>query len=99
MLLTDVGKHLLVVPARVFLLSFSKWYVVSDAAISGVSLRVLLSHVERDTNRERRNTACPIELDMPCPNILFGFLDGISRIPSRLRGNATRSNKGNCENA
>jgi hypothetical protein len=57
MLLTDVGKHLLVVPARVFLLSFAKGYVVGDAAISSVSLRILLSHVERHTNRERCNTA------------------------------------------
>src|SRR5438270_5919444 len=88
--LTDVGKHLLVVSARVFLLSFSKWYVVSDAAISGVTLQILLSHVERDTNRERRYTARPIKFDMPCPNILFGFLYGISRIPGRLRRN-TRS--------
>src|SRR5258708_33032478 len=38
MLLTDVGKYLLVVPARVFLLSFSKWYVVSDAANSSIGL-------------------------------------------------------------
>src|SRR6266487_5476176 len=97
MLLTDVGKHFLVVPAGVFLLSFSKWYVVSDAAISGVSLRILLSHVERDTNWEGCNAARPIELDMPCPNILFGFLYGISRIPGRLRRNTT-SNERQYEN-
>ena len=64
MFLTDVRKHLLVVPARVFFLSFSKRYVVSDAAISGVSLGILLSHVERDTNRERRCTARPIKFDV-----------------------------------
>src|SRR5438046_1597464 len=99
MFLTNVRKHLLVVPAGIFFLSFSKRYVVGDTAISGVSFRILLSHVERDTNWERCNTARPIKLDVPGANVLFGFLDCISRIPSRLRGNATRSNKGNRENA
>src|SRR5206468_4365599 len=98
-LLTYVGKHLLVVPAGVFFLSFSKGYIVSDAAISGVSLRILLSHVERDTNWEGCNTARPIELDMPCPNILFGFLHSISRVPGRLRSDATPGNKRQYDNA
>src|SRR5436190_14187492 len=99
MLLSDVGVNLLVIPAGILFLSFSKWYVVGDTAISGVSLRILLSHVERDTNWEGCNTARPIELDMPCPNILFGFLHSISRIPGRRRRNATASNERQYENA
>ena len=34
MLLSDVGVSLLVIPAGIFFLSFSKWYVVGDAANS-----------------------------------------------------------------
>ena len=99
MLLTNVGVNLLVIPAGILFLSFSKWYVVGDTAISGVSFRILLSHVERDTNWERCNTARPIKLDVPGANVLFGFLDCISRIPSRLGRNATRSDEGQYENA
>jgi hypothetical protein len=99
MLLTDVGKHLLVVPARVFLLSFSKWYVVGDAAISSVSLRILLSHVERDTNRERCNTARPIKLNVPGANVLLGFLNGVVRIPGRIRCNTKRSSESQSQSA
>src|SRR5207249_8970669 len=39
-LLRDVGKNLLVVPARVLFLSFPKWYVVGDAVDSSVSFRI-----------------------------------------------------------
>lgn len=99
MLLSDVGVNLLVVPAGVFLLSFSKWYVVGDAAISGVSLRILLSHVERNTNRERRYTARPIKLDASCANILLGFLDRIIRIPSGIRRDAKPGSERQGKNA
>src|SRR5438093_8348640 len=92
-LLTNVSKDLLVVSAGIFFLSFSKWYVVRDAADSSIGLGIFLGHVERDTNWHRRDAARPIKLDMPCPNILFGFLHGISRIPSRLRSDATTSNE------
>jgi len=94
MLLRNIGVNLLVIPAGVFLLSFSKWYVVSDAAIPGVSLRILLSHVEGNTNGERCNAARPIKLDVTCSNVLFGFFHSISRIPSRLGRDATLSNNG-----
>ncbi len=57
MFLTDVGQHLLVVPARVFLLSFPKRYVVGNATISGVNLRIFLGHVERDAYGHRRDAA------------------------------------------
>src|SRR5438094_8701638 len=94
MLLSDVGVNLLVIPAGILFLSFSKWYVVGDTAISGVSFRILLSHVERDTNWERCNTARPITLDVHGANDLFGFIDCISRIPSRLGRIAPRSDDG-----
>ncbi len=96
-LLTNVRKHLLVVPAGIFLLSFSKRYVVGDAANSSIGLWILLGHFDRHTNWPRRDAARPIELDVPCPNILFGFLHGISRIPGWLRSNATPSKKGQYE--
>ncbi len=91
MLLNDVGKNLLVVAAGIFFLSFSKWYVIGDTADSGVNPGILLSHLERNAYRPHTNAARPIKLDMACANILFGFLDGISRIPTGLRGNATAS--------
>src|SRR5206468_614262 len=93
MLLTDVGVNLLVITAGIFLLSFSKWYVASDAANSSIGLGVFLCHFDRNTIWHRRDAAGPIKLDMPCPNILLGFLRGISRVPSRLRRNATPSSQ------
>src|SRR5436309_11287038 len=98
-LLTNVSKHLLVVAAGIFFLSFPKWYVVRDAADSSIGLGIFLGHLERDTNWHRRDAARPIKLDMSCPNILFGFLHGISRIPSRLRRNATPGSQRQYENA
>ena len=92
-LLTNVNKHLLVVAAGIFFLSFPKWYVVRDAADSSIGLGIFLGHLERDTNWHRRDAARPIKLDMSCPNILLGFLHGISRIPTRLRSDATTSNE------
>jgi hypothetical protein len=93
MLLRNVGVNLLVVAARVFLLPFPKWYVVGDTPNSSVSSRILLSHLERNPYWSHPNAARPIELDVPCANILFGFLNGISRISSRLRRDATTSKK------
>jgi hypothetical protein len=98
-LLTDVGKHLLVISPGIFFLSFSKWYVVRNAADSCVRSGILLGYLERNTHWSHGDAARPIKLDMTCPNILLGLLYGISRIPSRLRSNATRSNKGYYENA
>jgi hypothetical protein len=88
-----------VVLARVFFLSFPKRYVVGDTANSSVSLGILLSHLNWNTDWHRRNAARPIKLDVPCPNILLGFLHGISGIPRLLRRNATPSNKGQYESA
>ena len=93
MLLTDVGENLLVVPAGIFFLSFSKWYVVGDTANSSVRLGIIFSYLERDTHWSGRNATRPIKLDMPCANVLLGFLHGVSRIPSRLRRNATPSKR------
>ena len=99
MLLSDVGVNLLVVPAGIFFLSFSKGYVVGDAANSSIGLGIFLSYFNRDTDWPRRNAARPIKLDVPGANVLFGFLDGISRIPSGLGRNATSSSKRQYENA
>ena len=93
MFLSNVSKHLLVVASRVFFLSFSEWNIVGDAADASISLGILLSHLEWDTDWHRRNAAGPIELDMPCPNILFGFLHRISRVPSGLRRYARPGSK------
>jgi hypothetical protein len=94
----DVGVNLLVVPAGIFFLSFSKRYIVGHTANSSVGPGILLGHFEWNAYWPDRNAACPIKLDMSRPNVLLGFLHGISRIPSWLRRNATRSNKGKCEN-
>src|SRR5206468_1583727 len=91
--LRDIGVNLLVIPAGIFLLSFSKWYVVSDAANSSIGLRIFLCHFDRNTNWHRRDAAGPIKFDMPCPNVLVGFPCGISRVPRRLRRNATPSSQ------
>ena len=85
MLLSDVGVNLLVVPAGIFFLSFSKWYVVSNTANSSVRLGIIFSYLERDTHWSGRNATRPIKLDMPCANVLFGFLHGVSRIPGWFR--------------
>ena len=65
MLLSDVGVNLLVVPAGIFFLSFSKWYVVGDTANSSIRLRIIFSYLERDTHWSGRNATRPIKLDMP----------------------------------
>jgi hypothetical protein len=98
MLLSDVSKNLCVVPPGVFFLSFPEWYVVGDAADSSVNFGILFSYFDRNTYWHRRDAARPIELDMPCANILVGFLDGISRIPSRFRSNAKTRDQGEYEN-
>ena len=89
MLLSDVGVNLLVVPAGVFFLSFSKWYVVGDTTNSSVRLRVFFSYLDRDTHWAGRNATRPIKLDMSCANVLLGFLHGIRRIPGWFRCQAT----------
>ena len=89
MLLNDVCVNLLVVPAGVFFLSFSKWYVVGNTANSSVRLRIILSYIERDTHWSGRNATRPIKLDMPCANVLLGFLNGIGRILGWFRCQAT----------
>jgi hypothetical protein len=99
MLLTNVSKHLLVVPAGIFFLSFSKRYVVGDTANSSVRLRIIFSYLERDTHWSGRNATRPIKLDMPCANVLLGFLYGVSRIPGWIRRNANPSSDRQCENA
>src|SRR6266550_2411526 len=99
MLLTNVRKHLLVVPARVFFLSFSKWYVVGDTANSSVHSGILLRYLDRNTYGPHSDATRPIKLDMSCANVLLGFLRGISRVPSRLRRNAIPSEEGDGENA
>ena len=89
MFLSDVGVNLLVVAAGIFLLSFSKRYVVGDATISSVSLGIIFSYLDWDTHWSRRNATRPIKLDVPCADVLFGFLHGVSRIPRRFRCQAT----------
>jgi hypothetical protein len=64
MLLNDVGANLFVVPAGIFFLSFSKWYVVCDTANSSVRL-ILFSYLEWDTHWSGRDAIRPIKLDMP----------------------------------
>src|SRR5215217_2817143 len=91
-LVGDIGKHLLVVPTRVFFLSFSKWYVVGDAADSCVSPGIFFSHLNRNTHWPDPDATRPIKLHMPCLDILFCFLHRISRVPSRLSRNATPGN-------
>jgi hypothetical protein len=97
MLLRDVGVHFLVIPAGIFFLSFSKRYVVGDTANAGVRLGIIFGYLERDTHWPGGNATRPIKLDLSCANILFGFLYGISRIPSWIRGNAKSSEKGQYE--
>jgi len=89
MLLSNVGVNLRVIPAGIFLLSFSKWYVVSDTANSGISSWILLSHLHRHTDWSNPNATRPIKFDMPCANVLLRFLYGISRIPGWFRCQAT----------
>ena len=86
-----VGVNLLVVPAGIFFLSFSKWYVVGDTANSSVRLGIILSYFERDTHWSGGNATRPIKLDMAGANVLLGFLYGVSRIPSWIRSTAIAS--------
>jgi hypothetical protein len=99
MLLCDVSVNFLVVPAGVFFLSFPKRYVVCNTANSSVRLRIIFSYLERDTHWPGRDATRPIKLDVPCANVLFGFLHGIGRIPGRIRSNAKPSSDRQCENA
>jgi len=99
MLLYDVGVNLLVVPAGIFFLSFSKWYVVGDAANSSVRLRIILRYLERYTHWPGRNAARPIKLDMPRPNVLLGFLHCVNRVPSRISRNTTQTKEHHVQNA
>jgi hypothetical protein len=61
----DVGVNLLVIPAGVFFLSFSKWYVVGDTANSSVRLWIIFSYLERDAHWSGRDATRSIKLDMP----------------------------------
>ena len=91
MLLSNVGVNLLVVPAGIFFLPFPKWYVVGNTANSSVRLGIIFSYLERDAHWLRRNAARPIKLDASRPNILLGFLHGVSRIPGWIRSSALPS--------
>ena len=94
-----IYANLRVVAAGIFFLSFSKWYIVGYAADSSVNFGILVSHLDRNTDWHRRDAAGPTKLYMPCANIMLGFLHGMSRIPSRLRRNATPSYEGESEDA
>jgi hypothetical protein len=89
MLPSNIGVNFFVIPAGVFFLSFSKWYVVGDTTYSSVRLGIIFSYLEWDTHWPGRNTTRPIKFDMPCANVLFGFLHGVSRIPRWFRCQAT----------
>ena len=97
MLLTDVGVNLLVVPAGIFFLPFSKWYVVGDTTNSSVSPGIFLRDLERNAYWPHPNATRPIKLDMPCANVLLGFLHGISRIPCWFRCQATHGDERRAE--
>ena len=101
MFLTNVSKHLLVVPPGVFFLSFSKWYVVGDTANSSIGLRILLGHLDRDTDWHRGDAAGPIKFDMPCANILLGFLHGVKpdseSDPPQMQNPAANANARMCK--
>ena len=64
MLLGDVGVNFLVVPAGIFFLSFSKGYIVGDAADSSVGLGIFPGYFDRNSHWPRRNATRPIELDV-----------------------------------
>ena len=88
MLLRNIGVNLLVVPAGIFFLSFSKWYVVGDTTNPRVRLRIFFCYLEWDTHWPGGNATRPIELDMPGANVLLSFLHGISGVPSRFSSDA-----------
>src|SRR6516164_5781207 len=98
MFLRNIGVTPLVVSTGIFLLSFSKWYVVGNAAISSIGLGILLSHIERDTDWHRGDASRPIKLDVSRSNVLLSPLDDISRVPTRIRSNAKPSSERQCEN-
>ena len=95
----DVGVNFLIIPPGVFFLPFPKWYVVGNTAYSSVRLGIIFSYLERDTHWSGRNATRPIKLDMPCANVLLGFLYGVSRIPGWIRRNANPSSDRQCEDA
>jgi hypothetical protein len=95
----DVGVNLLVVSAGIFFLSFSKWYVVSDTTHSGISPWIFFSHLDRHTDWSNPNATRPVKLDMPRPDILLGFLRGVSRVPSRVSRNTTQTKEHHVQNA
>ena len=98
MLLSNVGIHLLVVPAGILFLSFSKWYVICDAANSSIGLGIFLGYFNRHTHWSRLNATRPIKFDLPRADVLLSLLDGISRIPTRASSNAKLGNERQCEN-
>src|SRR5215510_1297445 len=99
MLLSDLGVNLLVIPAGIFFLSFAKWYVVSDTPNSRISPWIFFCHLYRHTDCSNPNAARPIKLDMPRANVLLGLLHCLSRVPSRIRSNATQSEEHHVQNA
>jgi hypothetical protein len=64
-LLSNIGVNLLVIPAGIFFLSFSKRYVVSDAANSSVRLRTIFSYFNRDTDWPGSDAARALKFDVP----------------------------------
>jgi hypothetical protein len=64
MLLTDIGVNLLVVPAGIFFLSFSQWYVVGDAANPSIGLEIFFGHFDRHTDWLGRNAARALKFDV-----------------------------------
>src|SRR5215467_16014398 len=97
-LLSNVGIHLLVIPAGILFLSFSKWYVVCDAANPGMCFGIFLSYFDRNTDWHRCNAARPIKFNISGANVLLGFLHGISRIPSRVSSIAKPDHERQCKN-
>ena len=47
---TNATKHLLVVSAGIFFLTFSKWYVVSNTANPSIRPRIISSYLDWNTN-------------------------------------------------
>src|ERR1044071_8501403 len=85
-LLSDIGVNFHVIPTGIFFLPFSKCHIVSDTANAGIDPWILLRQFHRYADWSDTDAAGPIKLDMPRANVLLGFLRGISRIPSLLRG-------------
>src|SRR6478735_70582 len=98
MLLNNVAVNLLVYRRAYSSCRSRRGMSLVTQPVPAFAFWIIFSYLERDTHWSGRDATRPIKLDVPRPNVLLGFLHGVSRVPRRVRSSAKPGSERQSEN-